>query len=211
MEKSTLTIHLPKEYYEKIKIDAVKNNMPFSDIITACALLFIDSSSYNPKKPKKQNDTKVFMQLLEKDKKKIKKAVAENQTTISNFICQALDYYINNKPIIELSRFKKDKVNRNKASTKNKKKPNPFTYQLTEENDKKLRLLSIETGKTRSQLILEAIKKINRYSPNDFSAKTVRSSMNLEEKDFLMIKNKAEKNNISVAELINQAVKHYDT
>ena len=103
MKRTNLTIYFPKDILEKIKIEAVREGVHLSDLITAFTMHFIDHVFFDSARSKPKNDTKVFIYLTEEEKRKIKKAAAENKTTLSNLVFQAADYYLQNKHGIDLT------------------------------------------------------------------------------------------------------------
>jgi len=215
VEKTNLTIRLPKKIVEELKIEALKNEVSFSRLIVSITLYFIDHEPYDPDKPKPKNNVKVFIHLFENDKRRIKIAAAEKKASISDLFFQAAGYYLHHRGKIDLV-FDKDGEREKSKTPKtlkgSKKKTKPFSYYLTEDNDRKLRLLSAETGKSRSKLIMEAVKSINQDSPGERTegkTKTVRSSINISNKDLHYLNEKAEELNISKTELINLALRNY--
>lgn len=68
----------------------------------AVALHFSSYQLYDPRKAKPRNDVKIFISLPEEEKRTIKKAAAENNATLSNFLYQAEEYYLENKDEIDI-------------------------------------------------------------------------------------------------------------
>ena len=214
MKKAGLTVYFPKHILEKLKIEAVRKEVSLADLITSFTLYFLETGLFSSQKPKPKNEAKVFVRLLEAKKKKIKLAAAENNTTVSHLVYQAASHYLQHKEEIELDvkKIKDTKIFDLQSEPQGKKeqKPAPFTYYLTEDNDRKLRRLGVETGKTRAQLIMDAVTKADasllRSIPQSES-KTMRSSMNLDREKFSILKKNAEEVDVNLSELINRALR----
>ncbi len=209
MKKATLTFYLPKETLQNAKIQAVRNEDTFSSLAVKSALMLINDTGYNPDIESPDNEEKVLVYLGDHEKEAIKRYAAQNALTISELFYQALELDLN----ADQAYVKSEKTVPEKTSTRQKPRPavkkNPFSYNLTVENDKKLRLASLDYGKTRRQLVLEAVEtadpekmlKLPRQSP-----KTIRSSIDISHADIARLKDKAKEVNLSVSELLNRAV-----
>lgn len=208
MKKTTLTFYLPKDTLKRAKIFAVKSGSSFSELAVRCVLALIDGNSFDLQKRCPRNDEKALVYLNEDEKKRIKLFAAAKAVTISEIFYQALEQNLENDQILSIPN-KNDGKDRPVTKPKPPVKKNPFSYSLTYENDSKLRLKSAETGKSRTQLILEALEKAD----NDMimkvphqEPKKVRSSMDLSPKKIAYLKNRAQEMNIGLSELINRAL-----
>ncbi|NMB40804.1 MAG: hypothetical protein GX996_02585 [Firmicutes bacterium] len=210
MRKSTLTIYLPQETFEQAKIAAVKADMSFSDLARGCVLAMIGAKTFDQQLPKPHNDNKTMIYLTENEKTKIKLFAANQSTTLSQLIYQALERYMTEK--IELPPKRKKQPEKKERSKPEHLTREKYTYHLTEDNSKTLRIISAKTGKTRTQLILDALKNSadNDILETDLSQPfSERSSMNLSREELSSLKEKAERLNLTLFELFNRALKLY--
>ena len=205
MEKTTLTFYLPQETFTRAKVNAAKYGLSFSDLAVRCVLAVIGNDKYEQQTPPK-NDEKAQVYLTEKEKHKIKLYAAQKGISISKLFYYALI----NENTDELPHREKPPDGR-KRTTPHQKQPaikhDPFTYYLTPENDSKLRLLNVKTGKSRKQLILDALKKIDPVKINSThiqGQKNRRSSMNLSPQELNLLKKQARSLNLSPSDLINR-------
>jgi len=213
MRRSTLTIYLPKETFEQAKIAAVSAGISFSGLAHGCVLALINEKTFDRQLPKPSNDEKTMIYLAENEKRKIKLFAANQATTISQLFYQALEHYMTEK--IELPPVSKkpaEKKGRPKPDQPVKKKKKPYSYRLTKENDIKLRTTSVSTGKTRTQLIFEAVENTAEKDilKTIFTQPlTERSSMNLTREELLYFRKKANRLDLTIIELFNKALGLY--
>lgn len=209
MNKTTLTFYLPVETFERAKIGAVKRGLSFSDLAVRSVLALIDDNGLDRQKLSPANDEKALAYLSEEEKKKIKLFAAEKAATLSEIFYHALEQNLDSNEMLPDREKPPDARGRPRSQPQPGDKKNPFSYNLTYENDSKLRLLSAETGKSRTQLILEAIEKTeteNILGVPYQEPKNVRSSMDLGPKKLAFIKNRARKMNMGASELINRVL-----
>lgn len=210
MKKTTLTFYLPEKTYKQAKIYAVNNGASFSDLAVRCVMKLIENNSLDLQKPGPQNDEKVLVYLEAGEKKKIKLYAAKKAVTVSELFRQALEQNKGTAENLSVKLGKKsDRTDHPGSSSKPAAKKNPFSYNLTPENDAKLRLLSVQTGKSRTQLILEAVEKAGREEIcRSFyqDRKYARSSMNLSPKEKAFLQKRARELDMGTSELINRAL-----
>ncbi len=212
MQKTGLTFYLPQPLLEKTKIEAVREKLTLSELVTRSALAFMDQGKFAIAEPfPRENSTKVSIYLYPGTKTAIKKAAAAEAATVSHFLYQALSYYLANKHRLVLPRLEEPtgKSRRKPQQKKNKSARKPFVYRLTTENEAWIRMHAAETAKTRKDIIFAAIKKagtahINNLEPGP--ARSVRTSMKLSDKEEAFLHEKARELELSVSELINRAL-----
>ena len=208
-KKTTLTFYLPKETLQNAKILAVRNEDTFSSLAVRSALMLIDDIGHDPNIESPENEEKVLVYLSDQEKQAIKRYAAENALTISEIFYQALELNLKSDQTSVREEIKDLKKKRTKKKPQPAVKKNPFSYNLTGENDRKLRLASLDSGKTRRQLVLEAVEtavpeeilKLPRQAP-----KTIRSSIDISQDEIARLKKKAEAVDLSVSEFLNRAV-----
>lgn len=212
MRKTGLTFYLPQQLLKQIKIAAIKEKMTFSDMVRHSAQGFIDQRDFNPALPvPKEKSVKAFIYLYPKTKQTIKKAAAAENSTISNFLYQALSYYLANKHRLVLPRLEQppQKSRRTAQQRENISPGSPFVYRLTTANENWIRMHAAETGKTRKEIIFEAVEKMDTPRFNNLktaSALDFRTSMKITEEEESYLRETAGKLQLSVNELINKAL-----
>lgn len=211
MEKTTLTFYLPKAFFAKMKIAAVKMGLSFSDLVIRCTLAMIHNNTFDQLEPKPQFDQSTMVYLTPDEKKTIKMATANYSASISEFVYQALSEHANRKQ--QLPERDKIDIRRRprKQDTGDKPKKLRFSYNLTLENNYKLMQLSADTGMTRKQVIIDSVKKLNKglRSIERMPPKSERSSMLLTRDEMKLLSNKADEFNINVIDLINRSIERY--
>ncbi|NLJ77704.1 MAG: hypothetical protein GX325_10715 [Peptococcaceae bacterium] len=213
MQRTTMTVYLPQETLEQAKIAAVKANLSFSDLALSCVLAMIGDDTFDRQLPKPSNDEKTMIYLTEDEKTNIKLFAANHATTLSQLIYQALERYMMEKIELPSDRKKPAEIkDPPKSDQPVRKKKKPYSYRLTNENEIKLRTASASTGKTRTQLIFEAVE--NTAEKDILKASftqplTERSSMNLTQKELLYFRKKANRLNLTITELFNKVLAIY--
>jgi len=212
MQKTGLTFYLPQPLLEQIKIEAVREKLSLSDLVSRSALAFIGEGEFDPAEPAPRgNSTKVSIYLYAGTKTAIKKAAAAQAATVSHFLYQALSYYLANKHRLVLPRLEEPpgRSRRKPQKRKNKSARKPFVYRLTAENEAWIRMHAAETAETRKDIIFDAIKKAGTARINNLeagAAQSVRTSMKLNEKEEAFLRERARELDLSVSELINRAL-----
>lgn len=207
MSKPTLTFYLPNDLFAETKLLAVKYRMAYSDLVLRCTLAMIKDDTFDAQKSKQKNDEKTMLYLTLAEKKLIKTATAKYATSISELACQALHRYAIIARTLPERDSADDRKHPRKQKAIDKHKKYSFTYSLTNENNNKLRLLSAETGMTRKQIIMDAVKNVQGIQlTQEMFPKSERSGMLLSSEEMLLIKKKAGELNISVFALLNRSI-----
>ncbi len=209
MSKTTVTFYLPKDVFEQAKIEAVKKVTSFSDLALRCVLALIEQDAFERSHSKPPTEEKTMIYLSEEEKKRIKRYTAAHAVTISELFCQALVYYMADVNALPAREKQADRRGRPKSENPPGEKKKTITYHLTKTNDTKLRNLSAETGKTRTELILEAVNSVHEPDIISYDRKEsldTRSSMNITHDELKLLKGKAHELNVSVFKLFNIAV-----
>ncbi len=207
LEKKTLTFYLPGDIFKQAKIYAVTNGISFSEMAVRSVLALIEDDGFDLTKKTPANDEKALVYLTEEEKKNIQLFAAAKAATISELFYQAFEHQYNTK--ITAANKASDAGKKHRKSKPVLAKRNPFSFKLTHENYSKLRFLSVDTGRSRTYLIMEAVEKTDKeiiktvlsQKPKEF-----RTSMDLDSEMRSFIKKRAKELGLGVSELINRSL-----
>lgn len=210
MSKPTITFYIPSDLFAETKLLAVKKNMAYTDLVLRCTLAMVNDDTFDTQKAKPNYDEKTMLYLTEDEKKILKTATAKYNITISELVCQALEMYAGAAENLSDRKFVDNRKLPRKRNDGDRQKKTTFSYSLSKENDRKLKMLCADTGKTRKQLIMESVKQLKKgQKPRMAMSKTARSSMLLLPGEVAIIQEQADKLKIGVFDLINLAIEQY--
>lgn len=211
MEKTTITFYLPKDLFLEMKVAAVKRGISISDLVTSCTLAMIEDDTFDPQKRKPEFNKNTMVYLPLNEKRIIKTAAARYSATLSELICQALAKYANSNRQLPLrNNTGNQKLPRQKKSLAPQNKHN-LSYNLTEENNSKLKRISATTGMTRKQILMDLLQNMGKTPlvSGKTSPKSERSSMLLTPEELEYLNSKASELNLSINDMINRSLEQY--
>lgn len=238
--KKQLTFYIPKELVQDSKIAAVKNKMSYSDFVVNVILMFCEFSNDHkeekyvdelPKRTISMQDKKVAVYMYPIERQLVKLYAVKKETTLSNFIYQALNFYFTNEKWLDhwFVIYQQMRNNNEFAEDNNINELNGeimevaegeetegnncckqlINCSLTPENAFKIKMLGAVEDTNSSQLISRWLKsadckvlnKLDNYSP-----KSSRSSLRLDTGDLSVLNQKAANIKVGVSEFINRLI-----
>lgn len=217
MTKDTITFYLPASYHEAAKKEieklkkTLKTDISLSQFYSCLAQLYIDLRSAKESAISSSGDKKkITIYLDSKIKKKIKLWSAKEGITVSAMFLKALDLYFNYpnkiKPVLE-ENLQQENIKTNSTNQKSL-----LGFYIEPSLDKKLKTHGVKSNKTRSEIVLEAVKAAGEKDIKSFDfhgRMSKKSGIRIDKQKSDFLKQRANSLKISVSELINRSLHLY--